>query len=393
MKHNVNMPAIALATYLPEQYPRLLAAAEDSADWDATWEEWHENAQQTKEKLTSMGMNIVEVTLDLDELEKYCQENNLPNNSGTRSEYAAKLLQVQQSQQLVTKEQGVKTITADYAPPVDRLLTYGKPEPADWNDWPNYLELDFTSAHIPDLLRMVTDTELLEIDEEQPEGWSPIHAMRVLGQLRDLSALEPLLSKTEAMLDYKTGIGEWAIEELPDVFGLLGPAAIPMLTAYLADVSHDEYARACCASGLEKIAILHPEAKSECVEILSHQLEVSAEDDYEVNAFIIGHLAQLKAAEALPIIEQAFVAGKVDEGIVGWEDVQVEFGLKEREPRAIEPFFKNLLLGNTGDQSTPKEAVTEHIITPPKVLKGSQPPLKFSGAHNKEKKKKNKKRK
>jgi Protein of unknown function (DUF1186) len=285
--------------------------------------------------------------------------------------------------------------TTAYTSPLDKLLALGRPDPGEAEDWPNYLELGFSTEDIPELLRMVTDSELLEIDEEKPDGWAPIHALRVLGQLRDPSVIEPLLDKAEAIVDYQTGIGEWGLEELPEVFGMIGPVAIPMLTTYLADTSHDEYARSCCANGLEKIAIRHPEARSECIEALSHQLEVSAEDDYEENAFIIGHLAHLKAVEALPVIERAFTADKVDESIINWDDVQVELGLKEREPLTIAPFFKDLLLGNTETEAdaTPTKVSPPQIPPPLRIVRGPQPPLKFSGSHNKGKKKRNKKRK
>ncbi|MFL5700423.1 MAG: hypothetical protein ACJ797_25370, partial [Ktedonobacteraceae bacterium] len=66
--------------------------------------------------------------------------------------------------------------TTDYPPPVDKLLTYGKPELSEAEDWPNYLELGFTPEHIPDLIRLATDKELNEGDLESLEVWSPVHA-------------------------------------------------------------------------------------------------------------------------------------------------------------------------------------------------------------------------
>src|SRR5437762_4607236 len=98
--------------------------------------------------------------------------------------------------------------TTTYTSPVDKLLRIGKPEPTDVEDWPDYLELDLTTEHIPELLRMLTDKELLEIDPERPEGWAAVHAMRALGQLRDAAVVEPLLKNSEALLDYDTGLGE-----------------------------------------------------------------------------------------------------------------------------------------------------------------------------------------
>ncbi len=96
-----HMP-MAVAVYLPEQYPRLLATAEDARDLEATWQEWHQVLQETKQKMAALGMHLVEVIVDLDELEQYCQEQGLTNTSGTRAQYAAHLLaeQLQRQAQL-----------------------------------------------------------------------------------------------------------------------------------------------------------------------------------------------------------------------------------------------------------------------------------------------------
>jgi hypothetical protein len=56
--------------------------------------------------------------------------------------------------------------TADYAPPVDKLLTYGEPSRTSSNEWPNYLELGIGPEHIPDLVQMAKDEELNTADSE-----------------------------------------------------------------------------------------------------------------------------------------------------------------------------------------------------------------------------------
>lgn len=86
---------IAVAVYLPEQYARLLATAEDASDLEPTWQEWHTVFQETRQKMAELGMDLIEVTVDLDALEKYCQEQGLNNTSGTRAQYAAHLLSEQ----------------------------------------------------------------------------------------------------------------------------------------------------------------------------------------------------------------------------------------------------------------------------------------------------------
>lgn len=216
--------------------------------------------------------------------------------------------------------------TTSYTPPVDKLLTLGEPEPFVPDKWPNYLELGLGPEHIPDLIRMATDQELSTADSESVESWAPIHAMRALGQLHAEAAIEPLIQ----LLTVQAG-DEWTQEELRFVFGLIGPAAIPALAAYLADTSHELYPRGYAAHGLEEIGNWHPESRSEVIAALSKQLEAFEENDYELNAFLISGLSHLKAVESLPLIERAFAADRVDEFVIGLDGVLVELGLKERE--------------------------------------------------------------
>jgi hypothetical protein len=90
---------IAVAVYRPEQYARLLATAEDASDLEPTWHEWHTVYQETRQKMAELGMDLIEVTVDLDDLENYCQEQGLRNTSGTRAQYAAHLLSEQHPRQ------------------------------------------------------------------------------------------------------------------------------------------------------------------------------------------------------------------------------------------------------------------------------------------------------
>ena len=239
-----------------------------------------------------------------------------------------------------------------YSSPVDKLLTYGNPEPVDAQDWPDYLELGIGQEHVPDLLRMVKDAELWEADEKSPENWAPVHAWRTLAQLHAANAVELLLHLNE-----EKGADGWAMEELPEVYGLIGAAAIPTLEAYIADKSHAEDALS-AESGLEYMAELHPEDRSEVVAALIRLLEVFEENDPTVNGFLISTLVKLKELEALPLIERAFASGNVDESIIGdWDDVQVELGLKEPSPE------QSSLLNLFDDVHIPLPSITREVPT------------------------------
>jgi len=234
-----------------------------------------------------------------------------------------------------------------YTSPVDKLLTLGKPESTAPDNWPNYLELGLGPQHIPELISMATDPVFRsleaekESEEDDPDYWAPLHAIRALGQLHAETAVEPLANLLVVLED-----DEWMLEELPKVFGMIGPTAIPALSAYLSDASHDVYSRAYASNGFIAVAKRYPESREECIAAISKQLEAFEENDYELNAFIITDLMQLEAVETLPLIERAFKADRVDDFIVDLDDVLVEFGLKEREEIPdtfnLGNFFENL---------------------------------------------------
>ena len=101
LRKELSAPSLvmAVAVYVPEQYARLLATAEDASDLETTWQEWHQVLQDTRQKMAALGMYLIDVTVDLNELEAYCQWQGLPNTSSTRAEYAAHLLSELHQQQ------------------------------------------------------------------------------------------------------------------------------------------------------------------------------------------------------------------------------------------------------------------------------------------------------
>ena len=215
----------------------------------------------------------------------------------------------------------------DYPPPVDQLLALG--DVRGEREWRDYLALGLGPEHVPDLIRMATDPELNWAGEESAEVWAPLHAWRALGQLRAEAAIEPLLGQFEALDD-----SDWFTEEMPEVFGLIGPVAIPALTAYLADEAHGTYPRVTATTCLQQIGQQYPEARDDCVAALTRQLEAFDGNDPALNAFLILSLTKLQAVEAAPLMERAFAEDSVDELVMGnWDDVQVELGLKEPPPR------------------------------------------------------------
>jgi|SRR5579859_3925173 len=218
-----------------------------------------------------------------------------------------------------------------YPAPLDRLLTLGKA----WGSqpWPDYLALGLTPEHVPDLIRMATDVALNEADSESSEVWAPGHAWRALALLHAAEAAAPL---TQLFRRIDENDDEFVGEDLPKAFGILGPAAIPVLMAYLADDSHGLWARVAAAHSLAYMGQRYPKAREGSVAALAGQLGLFAQQDPMLNGSLVAYLVDLKATEAADVLEQAFRAGDVDESVAGgWEHVQTDLGLKAEMDRLI----------------------------------------------------------
>jgi hypothetical protein len=256
-----------------------------------------------------------------------------------------------------------------YNPPVDQLLTLGETDPASHNQWLDYLALGIGPEHIPELFRMANDESLNEIGQvDRPEDWASIHAVRALGQLRDASTIGGLVELLTTQADH-----EWIQEELPEVFSMIGLAAITALAAYLADDSHELYPRSYASEALTSIAEQYPERRDESIEAIARALEKFSENDPVLNGLIIGNLAQLKATEKLPLIEQAFEADSVDEFTISLDDVLVFIGLKEGAELPLS--FENL-------PPLPPDSSSANVdlfSPPPRKFGGMNVPTKFSG--------------
>jgi PBS lyase HEAT-like repeat len=247
-----------------------------------------------------------------------------------------------------------------YQPPVERLLTFGESDRITPDEWPDYRELGIGPEHVPELIQMATDEALNEADSESTEVWAPVHAWRALGQLRAVEAVEPLLELFDRLEE-----DDWVHEELPAVFGLIGPAALPALAAYLADLSHTDSSRISAIRSMEEIGKRWPEARGEALAMLEERLERFEENEPDVNAFLVEALVELGAKEAAPLIERAFAEGYVDPLVMGdWEDVQVELGLKSAEegaPKQISKWRESLLPSPPTEETlTPASSQVTH---------------------------------
>lgn len=220
---------------------------------------------------------------------------------------------------------------SEYPPPVSKLLTSG--DVGDAREWQDYRTLGLGPEHAPDLIRMATDEVLHRMLAERIEVWAPVHAWRALGELRVEAAIGPLLN---ILFRIDEDEDDFAASDLPEVFGMIGPAALQPLEEYLGDPAHGLYARVACAEGIAQVGQRHPETRTRGVTILSGSLGQHDANDPVFNAFLVIALLDLKAVEVAPVMERAFAAGRVDRLVVGsWDAVQVKLGLKPDVGRAL----------------------------------------------------------
>lgn len=239
-----------------------------------------------------------------------------------------------------------------YDPPVSRLIELGESWAIQSDPWPDYLALGLTEAHIDELIRMAIDPDLNNAMSDTDQVWAPLHAWRALAQLGAERAAGPL---TQLLDRFDEGHDDWAAEELPIVFEMIGPTAIGVLQEYLANPQNPLWGRVVALEGLAKIAQQYAHTRDECVRILTTQLSHFAGQDEVLNSFIISSLMDLKAVEALEVIKQAFDADCVDVSVHGdWEDVLSEMGMSGKGQQPGQKLFAIAPLPDVGKQKKPK---------------------------------------
>lgn len=218
----------------------------------------------------------------------------------------------------------------DFSEPVLSLIALGE-KPARQQEWTNYFDLGLTSEHIPELIRIIEEIESFwpDVDvKNAPESYAPIHAWRALGQLKAEQSIPSLL---QLIIWNEEDNADWVMEDVPETLGMIGPVGITPLREYLLKPDKLEWASVTMAHGLAEIGQRNPQARGACVDALCASLELFADNDESVNAFLIDFLAELKAVEAVSLVERAFQADVVDISVLGdFEDFQILVGLLEK---------------------------------------------------------------
>jgi hypothetical protein len=87
-----NPVTMGVAIYCADQWDRFLASAQDREKLAGTWLEWREVLEESKRNMRAIGIEPIEVLVDVDELTEYCAKQGLPNIGGTRAQFVAECL-------------------------------------------------------------------------------------------------------------------------------------------------------------------------------------------------------------------------------------------------------------------------------------------------------------
>lgn len=215
------------------------------------------------------------------------------------------------------------------SPRCQSLLMLGQPDSVYRDPWPDYLRLyGFTDQDVPELLMMVADPAYDELDEDDPEVWAPLHAWRVLGQLRNPTAVRPLIRLFPRLCE-----DDSALSELCLVFGLIGPAAIPALARRWQQPAHEQFVQVLAMDALTQVALHHPASREQVLNVFLDYLAEPSAQRRTLNGLLVSNLLDLQAVECIDAIREMYRLDIVDISCAGdIEDVEIELSLRdERE--------------------------------------------------------------
>ena len=192
----------------------------------------------------------------------------------------------------------------------------------DKEDWAGYDDLPaVTSAQDRDVVDLIRPYPDSEVNLDDAYNWVPVRAWRIAGRRRLVDAVEPMLAVADHDDDHL------AYLEFPQISAMIGAPAIDRLAGILADRDRSDTQRLLAARGLAAIAAESgDDDRKRAIAPLVKQIESSTAEDGDVNAAAAKGLFALKAAEAKDSVFAAYLAGRINLGVAGAEEMEKAFG-------------------------------------------------------------------
>jgi HEAT repeat protein len=159
------------------------------------------------------------------------------------------------------------------------------------------------------LLLTVLDDEDLQFEDARGGGWTPVHATRILGELRTAEAVEPLTKWLGAE-------GEALAQAVPLALARIGEPALEPLTAYARDTSHDLMARAAALEALTRMIGPYPDYQDRVVETLREIVCGEERGEDEFRAFAVVNLCDISDDRAWNDIHTAYKQNRIAKRLI-----------------------------------------------------------------------------
>jgi len=188
------------------------------------------------------------------------------------------------------------------------------------------------------LLELATSVDLL--DEDPPDCYGPIHAVRLLGELRSLQMIEPLIRVFDPYLieaEANTPPSIWS-DDVPQMIGRIGEPAVAPLRALADDPTLTIDQRAAVLQALACTIGADESLRPAIIAELRERL--AASEDRALNAHIVMALSTARAQEAYSEVMARYRAGMIETDIAPAATVRQLLYTSQRLKCVVHPFFE-----------------------------------------------------
>lgn len=149
------------------------------------------------------------------------------------------------------------------------------------------------------------------LHEDEPACWGPLHALRLLGEMPDVAIIPPLLNvlPIEVYSEEDIPAHLWG-DEVLQMIGRCGAAAVPVLWAWSDDPEHSRPSRGAALEALTYATVMAPETRESV--ITEARRRFAEEQDPSFGADLVNILAELRVESAYAEIMAAYRAGRID---------------------------------------------------------------------------------
>jgi hypothetical protein len=163
------------------------------------------------------------------------------------------------------------------------------------------------------LLELALDTAALSGSE--PTSLGPLHALRLLGELRPIEAAEPLLRQVVLPDDMRPtqAVVLWE-EEVPQVVARFGPEVFSIALRIADDETASASVRGAAFETLAFLAATAPSLRDQIIGELRTRLKQA--HDPAIKGYVVSALAEVGARETYTEVMDAYRTGSVDREII-----------------------------------------------------------------------------